>query len=102
MEKQVVWDKLASDDLHDIYNFLLGVSEHYADTILEALFDGANLIEKFPRIGRVVPELNLPSIRELIIEKYRLIYFVSESPEIRIVAVRHSSKPLTDIPSSGK
>lgn len=102
MAKQVVWDKSASDDMHQIYNFLLGISETYADAVLEAVFEGANLIEKFPFIGRVTPELNLPSIRELVIQKYRIIYFVSESPEIRIITVRHSSKPLSDIPFSGK
>lgn len=102
MAKQVVWDRSASDDMHQIYNFLLGVSETYADAVLEAIFEGAELIERFPFIGRITPELNLPSIRELIIEKYRIIYFVSEGLEIRIIIVRHSSRPLSDIPFSGR
>lgn len=41
MAKQVVWDRSASDDMHQIYNFLLGVSETYADAVLEAIFEGA-------------------------------------------------------------
>jgi len=98
MAKQVIWDTAASDDLHNIYNFLLDVSEDYADAVLDALFEGANLIEKFPLLGWVTPELGLLSIRELIIQKYRIIYFVSESPEIRILAVKNSGVPLSGLP----
>jgi toxin ParE1/3/4 len=95
MAKQIVWDNKAEDDLRDIYNALLDISENYADAVAEAIFEGVELIEKFPFLGRINPELNLPSIRELLIQKYRIVYFVSESPEIRIIAVRHSARPFS-------
>jgi len=62
--------------------------------LLDAIFDRVELIEQFPLLGKVVAEIGLPSILELVVEKYRIIYFVSQSPEIRILAVRHSAKPL--------
>jgi toxin ParE1/3/4 len=93
MAKQIVWDIKAEDDLRDIYNALLDISENYADAVVEAIFEGVDLIEKFPFLGRINPELNLPSIRELIIQKYRIVYFVSDAPEIRVIAVRHSGRP---------
>jgi len=89
----------ASDDLHEVYSFLLDKSERYADALMEAIFDRIILIEQFPMLGRVVPEMRLPSIRELIVEQYRIIYFVSNGPDIRIIAVRHSARPLGDFPS---
>ncbi|MCW5921169.1 MAG: type II toxin-antitoxin system RelE/ParE family toxin [Saprospiraceae bacterium] len=80
-----------------MYVFHLEKSERYADTLLDAIFDKVKPIEQFPLLGRMVPELNIPSIRELIVEKYRIIYFVSDAPEIRIIAIRHSARPL-DLP----
>lgn len=97
MAKTVTWDTAASDDLRALYIFHLEKSERYADTLLDAIFDRVKLIEQFPLLGRMVPELNIPSVRELVVEKYRIIYFVSDAPEIRIIAVRHSARPL-DLP----
>ncbi|MFN0216576.1 MAG: type II toxin-antitoxin system RelE/ParE family toxin [Saprospiraceae bacterium] len=94
MAKTVVWDTEASDDLHSLYVFHSEKSEQYADTLLNAIFERVELIEQFPLLGKVVSEMGLPSIRELVVEKYRIIYFVSKSPEIRIIAVRHSARPL--------
>lgn len=96
MAKKVVWDSGASDDLYDLYHAFDGL-ESRADAIVEAIFNAASLLENFPFLGRSVPEINLPSIRELIVQKYRIIYFISDGPEIRILAVRHSGKPLGDL-----
>lgn len=95
MAKQVVWDDAASDDLRGVYTYLLDLSEKYADSFLDLVFARVELLEQFPRMGRIVPEMNLPSIRELIVENYRVLYFVNENTEIRIIAVRHSAKPLS-------
>jgi plasmid stabilization system protein ParE len=47
----------------------------------------------FPRMGREVPELNDPDIRELIVRKYRVIYRV-ESEAIKLGAVIHGARDL--------
>ncbi len=100
MAKTVVWDTEASDDLHSLYAFHSEKSEKYADMLLDAIFERTELIEQFPLLGKIVGEIGLPSIRELVVEKYRIIYFVSQSPEIRILAVRHSARPLSPPPIS--
>lgn len=96
MAKKVVWDSGASDDLYELYH-AFNNAEGRADAIIEAIFNAASLLEDFPFLGRSVPEINLPSIRELIVQKYRIIYFANNSSEIRILAVRHSAKPLGDL-----
>ncbi len=45
-------------------------------------------------IGRIVPEMNLPEIREMIIGNYRLIYFIVDNEQIDILSVYHSSRNL--------
>jgi toxin ParE1/3/4 len=45
-------------------------------------------VEDFERIGRVVPELKNPRLRELIIDDYRLVY-LTDPPVVRVITVRH-------------
>lgn len=46
-----------------------------------------------PRIGRVVPEFDDPAIRELIVQKYRIIYRVTDH-SVTIAAVIHGARLL--------
>jgi plasmid stabilization system protein ParE len=46
---------------------------------------------KLPRMGRIVPEIEDPNIRELIIYSYRLIYKISPK-RIEILAIIHGKQ----------
>ncbi|WP_409013905.1 type II toxin-antitoxin system RelE/ParE family toxin [Dyadobacter sp. CY356] len=59
-------------------------------------FQKSELLEKFPNMGKVLPETRLPSIIETMVGKYRLIYNVSKDNTIEIMAIRHSSRPLSE------
>ena len=46
-----------------------------------------------PDIGRVVPELGVPSFRELVVRSYRLIYRVChETNSVEVVRVWHAAR----------
>nr|WP_223807583.1 type II toxin-antitoxin system RelE/ParE family toxin [Pseudanabaena sp. UWO311] len=47
----------------------------------------------FPNSGRMLPEINLEQIREVIEANYRIIYYVG-SDRIDILAVVHGAKNL--------
>jgi toxin ParE1/3/4 len=51
------------------------------------------LLRRFPRLGRMVPDYNDESIRELIVGGYRVVYRVS-GERVRVVAVSHASRDL--------
>lgn len=53
-------------------------------------------IHIFPKIGRIVPELNNENIREIIFKNYRIIYLLFEENNVNIIAVHNSSKPLSE------
>ncbi len=93
---QVTWTFQALEDMADIAEFHSQTSERYASFLIEEFFALEDQLSRFPFSGRVVPESNLPSIREIIIHKYRLIYSVPSSDEVHVLAVRHSSRPLTE------
>jgi plasmid stabilization system protein ParE len=54
-------------------------------------------IGRHPYSGRMVPEYNDESIRELIEGGYRIVYILLEN-QIDVVSVRHRSKPLPGEP----
>ena len=81
----VRWTPQASDDLQAIYNFIFRDSPHYARLVTEKIINAADQIERFPQIGRVVPELGRDDIREVIHPPYRIVYRVSEVAHILTV-----------------
>lgn len=50
-------------------------------------------LEDFNRFGRVVPELNDATIREIFVYSYRLIYSISEE-SVLFIAVVHGKRLL--------
>lgn len=97
---KVNWTFQALEDLSDIAELLAQNSSSYASHLVKLILEKTDLLQSFPELGRVVPELKIKSIRELVIKKYRIIYMLSSDKEVNILAVRHSSKPLGDIPST--
>lgn len=50
-------------------------------------------LELFPESDRIVPEINEPSIRELLYGNYRIIYRVRETL-VEILTIYHSARLL--------
>lgn len=92
---RVVWSARAGDDLHGIYAYLSDMSPSNAEKVVSDIIDKVIFLEQFPRIGRVVPELNIVYIRELIIHQYRVVYSVVQDDRVEILAVRHSSRDIS-------
>jgi len=55
------------------------------------IFQLADQLARFPRRGRIVPEVRRSSIRELIYGDYRVIYKI-ESTSVGILTVRHGRR----------
>jgi toxin ParE1/3/4 len=83
--REVVWAQSARDALDEVIEYIARDSQQAAVQVLEeALRAGASLATLSER-GRIVPELNDPTIRELLVFKYRLLYQV-EDHRVLIVA----------------
>jgi addiction module RelE/StbE family toxin len=94
---KVIWTEQAIDDLTNIAQYSSGYSSTYASAIVSKLFNKTTILKTMPRIGRMVPERNSETIRELIEGNYRIIYEISSEDRIDVLTVHHSSKPLADI-----
>ena len=61
--------------------------------LIQALDTAASLATLSER-GRLVPEFNQPAVRELFVQRYRLIYEVTPA-EVQILAFVHGARDLT-------
>jgi toxin ParE1/3/4 len=91
---KVEWSNEAREDLEEFYLQYCQFSEKFAQKWADDIFEVTQLLENNPRLGRIVPELQAQSIREMIIGKYRLLYQIGKDDNIEIVTIRHSSRPL--------
>ena len=68
------WANEALDDIESIATFIEKDSPTYAKVVVSKIFEKAEVLQDFPKLGRIVPELNNPIIREIFVYNYRVIY----------------------------
>ena len=90
---KVIWTEYAIEDLRLIHEYISKDSKRYADRFIEKLFERVDQLESFPKSGRVVPEFNSDSIREIIEGNYRIVYKISSS-QVAIIRVHHAARQL--------
>ena len=92
---KVVWTDSAIQALNDIGEYIAKDSERYAIMVVQLLFESTDLLESYPKAGRIVPEFNDKNIRELVRGSYRIVYRIADLTRIDILTVHHSARILT-------
>lgn len=86
---RIVWSPTANNKIKDILEY---ISEDNPDAALKLIDDFEAKVGKLrenPESGRILPEANNTSIRELVVhENYGIIYEIN-SDVIEILTVRH-------------
>lgn len=85
------WATQAADDLVSIRDFIARDSSHYARLVIQRIVTATDLLASSPRMGRVVPELNDPEVREIIVGAYRIVYRYRHDL-VEIATVFHSAR----------
>jgi len=84
---RVTWTEPAWDNLERQAAYIAQDSPRYAAALVRDARDAARSLRQFPNRGRIVPEENNPTIRELIVRKHRILYRGLESErEVQILA----------------
>lgn len=63
---KIIWTELAIEDLRLVHEYISKDSKAYADKFIEKIINRVDQLESFPESGRVVPEFDTATIRELI------------------------------------
>ena len=91
---KITWTDQSIDDIDIIAEFIAKDSLKYAKIQLQRFFDRVELLISHPNAGRIVPEVNDKTIRELILGNYRIIYKIVNNNQIDILTVHHSRRLL--------
>ncbi len=90
----VLWTVGAISDLREIFAFLNRDSEVYASVLTARIFDAVERLGDYPYLGRMVPEYQDETIRELIVGNYRVVYRVREQL-VGVIGLVHGRQNLT-------
>ena len=93
MARRVAWTETVWRDLERIADYIAEDSPGYAAAFVRRIRDRARSLEELAARGRVVPELDQPAVRELIVGSYRIIYEISER-SVYVLGLIHGSRDL--------
>ena len=99
MAFQIIWSEQARDDLQSIVLFIAQDNPPVAESFGYRLMSQVDVRAQFPQFGRIVPEENDETVREIIFRPYRIIYKVLvEKQIIGIARVWHGARGEPGIP----
>jgi toxin ParE1/3/4 len=96
MDFKLIWSPQAIEDIEAIAEYIARDSTFYAESTVERIFQAPEKLMQFPKLGRVVPEKDDESIREIFVFQYRIIYEIVAS-EIHVLAVVHGKRIIEDL-----
>jgi len=88
---KVLWSPLAEARAMEAVDYIAQERPEAAAAWLEELLARTAALNRFPRRGRLVAEIGLPSYRELLHAPYRVIYRVDPT-RVVILTLRHSRR----------
>lgn len=93
---KINWTDSAINDLQDIADYIARDSIRYAQLTVDKLFNYPTILIDKPDLGRIVPEFEDETIRELIKGNYRIIYRKVTVFRIDIITVHHCARLLNN------
>ena len=90
---RIIWSPLALKRVTEMALYIAedkpGASKKWVDSV----FESVGKLATYPMSGRIVPEINKDSFREIIHGNYRIIYSIPEN-SVEILTVRHGMQLL--------
>jgi len=91
MRTTILWSQRARRDLLEIGDFIAHDKPGAAARLVSRITDMIERVVHFPAAGRVVPEVGRDDIREVILDKYRIVYRLRDN-EITVLTVFRSHR----------
>lgn len=89
---KIVWTEQSAFDLKNIFDYISKDSKRYAEEQIRRIKSKTTILKTQPESGRIVPELGVLQIRELIEGNYRIIYRILSYELIEILTIHHTSR----------
>jgi plasmid stabilization system protein ParE len=91
---RIEWSDSARGDLEDLVRYISRDSAFYAQRFGEKVVLATRRLRDFPESGRMIPEVDDQTLREIIVQGYRVMYRL-EADRVLILAVMHGSRDLS-------
>ncbi len=88
---KIIWSPVALEDIKSIHDYIAKDSADRAALFIERLIESTDHLREFPLSGRIIPEININTSREIIFGSYRIMYDVITNA-VRIASVVHSAR----------
>lgn len=72
----IIWSQPAREDLRLIHQQIAHDSKQYATRVVQDITDKVKVLLTAPRLGKVVPEIGEPDVREISMYSWRIMYEV--------------------------
>jgi toxin ParE1/3/4 len=95
---EIIWSPRSLKDIDEIAAYISRDSFQYAEAQVNQFFSKVKIIETQVLAGRMVPELKVYSLRQLLCGHYRIIYEIINSEQIGIITIHHQSRLLKNNP----
>lgn len=89
---EVIWTQRATEEITNIAEYIEQYSVNYASIIVKKLYNKVSVLKQFPKIGRLIPEMQDERYREVIEGNYRIMYEMLDDEVILIQRVLHTSR----------
>ena len=94
MDRRVIWTETAWGNLEQVIRYISKDSSHYAAAFAREVRNASHSLSTFAERGRIVPEFSHPSVREIFVRSYRLVYSLS-AETIHILGLIHGARELS-------
>ena len=96
---KITFSKTAKFDLKEIIEYIKRDSIKYAYLEKKKIEEAIDKLLVQPFLGRIMPELNNESLRELIFRNYRIIYQLISEEQINILTIHHHARLISNNPA---
>ena len=93
---RIVWAVSAQRDLKTIRDYIAKDSKVIARRLVTRIKKSATALIRWPESGSLLPEEGFPSLREIFVGNYRVIYHFDGHETVSIVRVVHGARLLPD------
>ncbi len=98
MAFRVIWTESASSDLRQIVQFIARDNQDAAAKLADRVLQHVEAASALPWANRIVPEKGDSSIREAILQPYRIIYLIDDPREtLHILRIWHAARGIPEI-----
>ena len=94
--RKIEWTPSAISDVKCLRDFIARDSKAYSERFVQRLIEVVENTASYPTMGRKMPEALDDNVREILFQKYRIVYRV-EASRILILMVIHGSRDLAEV-----